>query len=93
MNMLKFIIIDTFIQFRAIETFFLKIVEKKFQIFSFGGPYEFDFLPLGYQRKKVKFVWSPKGKNQKLFFNYFQKKGLNCSELNESVYYDEFEPI
>ena len=23
----------------------------------------------------------------------FRKKGLNCSELKESVHYDEFEPI
>ena len=50
------------------------------------------FLPLGYQRKKDKFIWSPKGKNQKIFFQLFsEKKGLNCSELKESVHYDEFE--
>ena len=50
-----------------------------------------EFLPLGYQRRKVKFVWSPKGKNLKFFFS--TKKGLNCSELKESVHFDEFEHI
>ena len=45
---------------------------------------------MGYQRKKVKFVWSPKGKNLKFIFNYFQK---NRPQLPRSVQYDEFEHV
>merc|ERR1712051_330265 len=77
--MLKFIIIDTFIQFRAIETFFLKIVEKKFQIFSFGGPYEFDFLPLVPQRKK-----------KILIFFFFFKNYLIISNMLKFIILDTF---
>ena len=33
------------------------------------------FLPLGYQRKKVKFLWSPKGRN--FFWFFFQKLSIH----------------
>ena len=53
-----------------------------------------EILPLGYQRKKVKFVWSPKGKNLKFFFSSIFKKKVSIAQNWKKVsIYDELELV
>ena len=54
---------------------------------------KFFFFLWGTEGRKSNSYGPPKEKICIFFLNYFQKKGLNCSELKESVHYDEFEHI
>ena len=54
-------LIDTFFNSEQLRPFFLKMVEKINQIFSFGGPYEFIFHPLvPKEEKNLDFIFFSK---------------------------------